>query len=94
MDQGKKPRFKRKHGGNRQRLQKAKMAKAKEERSLRIAHEPNGPWFLSPTTCHKVAQAAAKDINDARNGFEFSDLEGLASVVHGKNVLGAFWKGC
>lgn len=88
MDQGKKPRFKRKHGGNRQRLQKAKMAKAKESALYALLMNLMALGFLSPTTCHKVAQAAAKDINDARNGFEFSDLEGLASVVHGKNVLG------
>ena len=90
MDQGKKPRFKRKHGGNRQRLQKAKMAKAKESALYALLMNLMALGFLSPTTCHKVAQAAAKDINDPRNGFEFSDLGFCRSW---KKCPGAFGEG-
>ena len=66
--------------GLQQRLDQQRAERALESQVNAVLMSYLAAGVLSGVRCHAIAQAASADIRKARDGFEFPDLDTLASV--------------
>ena len=66
--------------GLQQRLDQRRAERALESQVNALLMSYLAAGVLSGVRCHEIAQAAAADIRKARDGFEFPDLDTLASL--------------
>ena len=78
---------KRKVGGLQQRLARADEAATEESAVHAVLMLLIAKGIMSGVLAHEIAQAAQRDVQGAREGKKIPDLEKLASIEQGRNLL-------
>ena len=73
-------------GGLQQRLNQAKQEAQQESALCALLMTFFAKGIMSGVLCHKIAQAAKKDIEAAKEGIEFPDLDHLAKLQEGRTL--------
>ena len=87
MESAKPLRGKKRKGGVQQRMEEANAELRQESAVCSLLMLMLAQGILSGTVVHKISQAAAKDIEQAREGAIFPDLEKMARLKQGRNLV-------
>lgn len=78
---------KRRKGGQQQRMKRSAEEMQKESALQALLMNYLAQGIISGVMVHSIAQAAAKDLEAKNEGFSFPDLERLAYLQHGRNLV-------